>query len=101
MDEAPVALAMGAPDLLYDRLVAQVAAHGVDREAVGAQALDGLLELLRTARGHGQRVALLAEHAGDAQADAAGPSRHDRRALRHGHSSFSLSGVARHSITCA
>jgi 2-keto-3-deoxy-galactonokinase len=36
--EAPEAIAVRAHDLLHERLVGQVAADGVDVEAVGAQA---------------------------------------------------------------
>jgi hypothetical protein len=43
------ALAVRAHDLLHHRLVAEIAADGIDLESLAAQALGRLLELLRRA----------------------------------------------------
>jgi hypothetical protein len=92
---------LGLHDLLHDALVAEVARHRVDLEAVRAQPLGRLLELLRAPCGDGQGMALLAEHSGDRQPDPARSSSDDRCTLRHVVRSSSTSDVARHSIRCA
>ena len=54
-----------------------LAATACASKPVVGQRLDGLLELLGPARGHGQAVALLAEHPRDRQPDPAGSSGHE------------------------
>ena len=71
VEPAP-AVAVGGDDALDLRLVGHVRGDLLDLEAVGAEAGDGRRELVRPAGGDGQAVALLAEDAGDGEADAAG-----------------------------
>ena len=62
---------------------AVVPGHRLDGIARVAQLGDRALELVRAAPGDRQPVALLAQHVGDGQPDAAGGPRHDRRSVRH------------------
>jgi hypothetical protein len=71
-------------DALDGVLVGHVAGHLVDVVAGAAQLLGGGAELVWAAGGDGERVALLAEHVGDGEADPARGPGDDRCAIGHG-----------------
>ena len=81
--QAPPALAVRRDDALDVVLVGHVAGDLLDLEAVVAQCGDRVGELLRPARGDGQPVALLAQHARDREADPARGSGDEGGAIRH------------------
>jgi hypothetical protein len=66
--EAPEALAVTRDDVADRRLVGHVRRHGLDLVALGPELVGGAVELVRAPGGDGERVALLAQHAGEAPA---------------------------------
>ena len=70
--EPAEALAVGCHEALDVVLVGHVRRHGVHVEALVAQPLGRLLELVGAAGRERDPVAVLPEHAGDGQPDAAG-----------------------------
>ena len=77
-------MAVGGDDLLDRVLVGHVAGDLLHVVAGAAQLVGGGGELLGAAGGDGQGVALLAEYAGDGEADPAGGSGHDGGTVWHG-----------------
>jgi hypothetical protein len=87
--EPPVALAVGVDDLLDALLVAHVRGDGMGVQALVGERLDRILELLRAPGRDRQPVPLLAQHAGDREADPAGSSGHQCGTALHSLSSSS------------
>ena len=82
--EAAEALVVARDDAAHGVLVRHVRRHLLDLVARAAQVPGGGGELLRAPGGDGQREALLAEHAGDGEPDAARGSGDERGTVRHG-----------------